>query len=568
MANTEHVNQLREGVDAWNKWRKKNRHISPDLSGTEFHWYSIFNLSGANLSGANLSEVYASGANFSKANLSKTSFIGTDLSKANLKGANLSEASLSGANLSEANLSGVNLRGAKLNAAKLNGVNLSEADLSGFNFSGFNLSGINLSGADLSNAILIKANLRETNLSGADLRGAKLNAAKLSGVNLSRTDLSGFNFNKFNLSKANLSRTNLNGANLHQTNLVDAILDGATLTGAQLWETQRTGWSIKGVICDYAYWDREANERTEYAPGEFERAFAEKRKIVLRYPGGMKPIDLMMLPLALEQLQAKHEGCVLQVRSIQDEGGGAAVEITVDDTLGRSAETFQKEVGLLQSELEDYRRALSKKNEIIKSLEQKYDHLKNEAFPLFEKVFLDFLNEKQKEIYEETGKPIPRSTIKVFLSSTGRDLQDYRDAAHEIIHQLDNFHCIWMEDFGATNNTPIDLCIQQVKACDVFIGIAGHCYGSCPPDDTKSFTEYEYDAAVEKPRLMFIAPNGFSIPNDLIEPDEIRQRQQQFRQRIMTERVIAPFDTPENLATRIAAALSNWRDKQLETNST
>jgi hypothetical protein len=46
MADEEHLKILRQGVDAWNEWRRKNPQLLPDLSRA--------NLSGADLSGANL----------------------------------------------------------------------------------------------------------------------------------------------------------------------------------------------------------------------------------------------------------------------------------------------------------------------------------------------------------------------------------------------------------------------------------------------------------------------------------------------------------------------------------
>src|SRR4051794_26958476 len=107
----------------------------------------------------------------------------------------------------------------------------------------------------------------------------------LRGANLREADLRG----------ANLERAKLEGAKLMQANLINAHLDGADLTGAELWETQRGGRSIKNVICRVAFWDIAGEEPTKYEEGEFERIFAEKPRIVLRYPGGMSLIDLLAL---------------------------------------------------------------------------------------------------------------------------------------------------------------------------------------------------------------------------------------------------------------------------------
>ena len=52
---------------------------------------------------------------------------------------------------------------------------------------------------------------------------------------------------------------------------------------------------------------------------------------MLRYPGGISPVDLLALPLIVERLQADHPDSVLQVRSVQNDAGGATVTITVED---------------------------------------------------------------------------------------------------------------------------------------------------------------------------------------------------------------------------------------------
>ena len=55
MANSEHLDLLKQGAEVWNRWRLDNEGIRPDLSGVD--------LSGADLSGVNLSRTDLSGAN-------------------------------------------------------------------------------------------------------------------------------------------------------------------------------------------------------------------------------------------------------------------------------------------------------------------------------------------------------------------------------------------------------------------------------------------------------------------------------------------------------------------------
>ena len=150
---------------------------------------------------------------------------------------------------------------------------------------------------------------------------------------------------------------------------------------------------------------------------------------------------------------------------------------------------------------------------------------------------------------------------RVFLSSTSKDLATYREAVHRGIDGLDGFELIRMESFGARDADARGIDERKLGEADLLVGLMGHCYGSSPPDDPTSFTEQEYDLAVQRelPRLMFVAPDNFPVPFDLIEPDEKRARQQAFRVRVMVDRVVASFTTPEELARSVNTALANWR---------
>jgi hypothetical protein len=158
LANPEHLAKLKEGVEPWNQWRRRNPKVQPDLSQVNLdsaHLPSA-NLSSTNLSGANLDVAYLYGADLRYASLSHARLIKAILIEADLTGADLSRAHLVWADLFEADLHLANLSGADLKNASLKRANLSQADLTG---------------ADLGGANLIEATLIDTNLEGATLTG-------------------------------------------------------------------------------------------------------------------------------------------------------------------------------------------------------------------------------------------------------------------------------------------------------------------------------------------------------------------------------------------------------------
>src|SRR6266568_5096706 len=127
MANQEHLDILKQGVETWNQWRKGHADLIADLSGAPLRDISLeeANLSFAQLSGADLIR-----ANLSRADLSRADLSRADLRAAGLDGADLSSADLGLALLSFARLRRANLRNADLVEAQLRSAYLKGADLS------------------------------------------------------------------------------------------------------------------------------------------------------------------------------------------------------------------------------------------------------------------------------------------------------------------------------------------------------------------------------------------------------------------------------------------------------
>jgi len=119
MANQEHLDILKQGVEVWNQWREEHIGIQPDLSSTHF--------SGTDLSRANLSNVNFNNAYLVGTNLNNASLLGADLIGTNLNNADLSNVDLSNAHLSSTHLSGAELSSATVGWTTFGDVNLSAA---------------------------------------------------------------------------------------------------------------------------------------------------------------------------------------------------------------------------------------------------------------------------------------------------------------------------------------------------------------------------------------------------------------------------------------------------------
>src|SRR5919197_1547233 len=172
----EHLELLKQGMAAWNRWKAGHPLIRA-------------NLSGADLSGLTLREAYLNAAIFSAANLD--------------------EADLSRAVLTDAHLNATFLRGAKLAGALLRDASLFQA----------NLRRANLRGADLRGASLVEANL-----GGADLGGASLAAASLRGATLSASDPPGAELSGVDLEDATVGWTRFGDADLSVVAGLDTVV--------------------------------------------------------------------------------------------------------------------------------------------------------------------------------------------------------------------------------------------------------------------------------------------------------------------------------------------------------
>jgi len=116
---------------------------------------------------------------------------------------------------------------------------------------------------------------------------------------------------------------------------------------------------------------------------------------------------------------------------------------------------------------------------------------------------------------------------------------------------------VTMEDFGARQHVPLDVCREELLSCEVHVCVVGFRYGTPVPDhaDGISYTEYEFDLAASAglPRLVFLIDEYTPVPPALVDHD--RTRISRFRRRTQTEAVTVTVGDPGRLEAAISQAL-------------
>ena len=100
-------------------------------------------------------------------------------------------------------------------------------------------------------------------------------------------------------------------------------------------------------------------------------------------------------------------------------------------------------------------------------------------------------------------------TPSVYISSTFEDLKEYRAAVFEALDKA-GFRVGRMEGYAASDERPLDVCLQDVESRDIYVGIFAWRCGHIPPKEHGnvaglSITECEYRHALakNKPTLCF-----------------------------------------------------------------
>lgn len=157
--------------------------------------------------------------------------------------------------------------------------------------------------------------------------------------------------------------------------------------------------------------------------------------------------------------------------------------------------------------------------------------------------------------------------MKVFLSSTYIDLIDHRESATMVLEKLRQ-QVERMEILNAGPNEPTKAAFDELKQCDLFIGIYAYRYGTISPHNELSITELEYDYAKELkiPQFCFLLENTFPWNPEMMQSG-VKTKLNKFKKKIKNDLVVGFFTTPEDLASKISTSIVSFLTNPVERKS-
>ena len=158
---------------------------------------------------------------------------------------------------------------------------------------------------------------------------------------------------------------------------------------------------------------------------------------------------------------------------------------------------------------------------------------------------------------------------KIYLSSTYSDLKEHREAVYRALRKM-HHDVIAMEDYVATDQRPLDKCLEDVRSCDLYIGLFAWRYGYIPLENNpeqQSITELEYRTAVKqgKPTLLFLldenAPWSPKLMDSHTGEGNAGASILALRQEFFRDKLISTFEAKEDIATVVISAVHDWEKR-------
>ena len=144
----------------------------------------------------------------------------------------------------------------------------------------------------------------------------------------------------------------------------------------------------------------------------------------------------------------------------------------------------------------------------------------------------------------------------IYVSATYLDLQKHRAAVAAAIRALGH-RDVAMEHYVAEPRRPLARCLDDVRRCDLYVGIFARRYGFVPPGSKISVTEAEFRAALQhrKDVLCFLLAEDAKWPARFVDRGGAASRLKALKRTISNRYLAGKFSTPDELATKVSQAV-------------
>lgn len=155
----------------------------------------------------------------------------------------------------------------------------------------------------------------------------------------------------------------------------------------------------------------------------------------------------------------------------------------------------------------------------------------------------------------------PMKTI--FVSSTYQDLSPYRRAIWNLLEEFD-VRIRGMEEFGARTEKPLETCIAEVEQSDIYLGVIAFRLGSIEETTRKSYTQLEYERAVElgKEVLVYLVDEENALfPVKYIDRDYKWEKLEAFKSKLRDNHTVDTFVSEDDLVEKLRRDLRRHLDR-------
>lgn len=154
----------------------------------------------------------------------------------------------------------------------------------------------------------------------------------------------------------------------------------------------------------------------------------------------------------------------------------------------------------------------------------------------------------------------------VFISSTYLDLKEERKKVWDCLERFD-VAVKGMEQFGARKSNPLETCLTEVEQSDIYVGIIGMRYGSEEPNSGKSYSQLEYEKAIDQNKeilIYIIDEDNSTVKPSLIQFDKIHKLNN-FKAVLKERHTIDTFADSQDLISKLQRQFSEYLTPKKET---